>query len=210
MNGRRVAQVAPLILVVLAAIIIPFVLFGDQIETATLAWSETAATWGLAAGAVLLLALDVLLPVPSSVVSLLAGQTLGPVLAAVIIWLGMTLGCLVGFLVGRGLLKPLASFMRADASPGSGDWGWLALVLSRPVPVLAEASVLLAAARGAPFWPLMGVTALANIPVAVLYGYAGSRLLDEVPVWVMLGVLAVLSAPMGWWQFRHRPSRPSH
>ena len=197
----KITHAAALLGFVLCVIILPFVLFGAQIEDAAVLWSEGAQPGALGIGVIALLALDILLPVPSSVVSLLAGKTLGVVPASVAIWVGMTLGCYVGVLVARGVLSPVAGFLQIDV-PDAHDpsanvqrWGWVSLVLMRPVPVLAEASVLYAAVSGYPTWRLMLATSVANVPIAVLYAYAGARLLGDVPMWIMFAALAVFSAP---------------
>ncbi|MGY3439661.1 MULTISPECIES: VTT domain-containing protein [unclassified Marinovum] len=201
--GKRLAL--PVAVVVL--IVLPFLLWGTQIETAALGWAETASTASLASGVIALLALDVLLPVPSSVLSLFAGASLGAINGALAIWAGMTLGCGVGALVGRGVLGPVDRWLghRPDDTPAPARQ-WLPLVVLRPVPVLAEASLLLAAARGMPLGRLMAVTALANLPVAAFYGYFGARLLGEVPIWVMLLILALLAGGIEFWQRANRAS----
>ncbi len=173
------------------AIVLPFLAFGARIEDWTVAWVSGAAPKVIAAMAFGMLALDGLLPIPSSLVSLAAAGALGAWVGAAAIWLGMTVCCAVTWAVGRGLLGPVDRWIRGP-SAGS-DWGWLALVLFRPVPVLAEASVLLNAAHGMAFWRLMALTALANTPVAALYGYFGAYFLGEVPLIYLLAGVGVVS-----------------
>ena len=63
---------------ILAIPIVPFLLFGEQVEAALDRWRQHPPAWPLVAGAVVaLLATDVFLPIPSSVVSTLAGGQLG-------------------------------------------------------------------------------------------------------------------------------------
>jgi membrane protein DedA with SNARE-associated domain len=52
-----------------------------------------------------------------------------------------------------------------------GDW---ALILSRPIPVLAEASVFLAGASRAPFRRVFLLTTLANVGISIVYSATGA------------------------------------
>ena len=90
-------------------------------------------------------------------------------------------------------------FTGESQAPAS-EIGWLGLVLFRPVPVLAEYSVLMAAARGMGLLPLVAVTGLANVPVAAFYGYFGSHWLGEVPLWVLVLCLVALAGAMLVWR----------
>ena len=101
---RRIPKTIWLVLGVALAIIIPFLLFGDAIEAwfADLARPEAGTARG-AFGAILfgLLALDVLLPVPSSLASTLCGVVFG-------LWGGfwlsfgaMTVSAALGYWLGR-------------------------------------------------------------------------------------------------------------
>lgn len=198
-----------LICIILVLIILPFVLFGAQIDQAALNWSASVGPSGLGVVVISLLAFDILLPVPSSVVSLIAGKTMGFFQAALAIWIGMTLGCYIGVLVARGVLSPVAEFLgiklpEAGGSPHFQRWGWVSLILLRPVPILAEASVLYAAVRVYPTGRLMLATSIANFPIAFLYAYAGDQLLNDVPLWIMVSVLALFSAPALIRQFFRR------
>ena len=164
------------------------------LETLSLEAVQGAKEWAVFSAVVALLALDVLLPVPSSVLSLFSGAALGFTVGALAIWTGMTLGCVLGGMIGGGLLRPLGlALSEGQVPPGKGvGYGWLGLVLCRPVPVLAEASVLLASANGMPLGRLVALTALANLPVALLYAWFGAAMLGGVPViWLVVSILAL-------------------
>lgn len=175
----------------LAAILIPFFLFGDAIE----AWAATlfasAGDTVITFAAIALLAGDIVLPVPSSLVSLATGAALGLWPAAIVIWTGMTLGCLIGWAAGRGLLAPVQRSISVQ-SKHNAPWTVWGLVLCRAIPVLAEGSVLVAAARGMKLSVLMTVCSLANLPIAVLYAWFGSALLGDVPFAVLIGTAAAI------------------
>lgn len=177
---RRIPKTIWLVLGVALAIIIPFLLFGDAIEAwfADLARPEAGTARG-AFGAILfgLLALDVLLPVPSSLASTLCGVVFGlwggfwlsfgamTVSAALGYWLGRACSGYARRLIGERENALLRLFLRRYGTP--------ALVALRTVPVLAEASVIFAGlgrmdvTRAA--WPLL----LGNAAVSLIYAWVG-------------------------------------
>jgi hypothetical protein len=95
------------------------------------------------------------LPVPSSIVSTAAGVLLGFWRGTAVVFAGMTAGCLLGYAVGsrssavaRRVVGEDGLVRAADLVRRYGDW---VLVACRPVPVLAEASVIFAGLAHAPF-----------------------------------------------------------
>lgn len=164
---------------VLALILIPFALWEDTLN----AWSArlltpSAGRDAVAALVVLLLASDVLLPVPSSFVSAGAVALLGALAGGVAIALGMTLGGWLGYFIGRWGGEPLAARVagpeqlerarRLMTKHGS----WLLLVC-RGVPVLAEASTLLAGTTRTSPLTFALATTLGNLGLACAYGLIG-------------------------------------
>lgn len=135
-------KVIAVVVATLAIPIIPFVVVGELPGQRWLE-SSTASDLGVGATGAGLLAMDVLLPIPSSIVSTLLGARLG--VAAGFAWAcaGMVLGHMIGFALGR--LWP-ARFAPTLANAPSG---WVIFV-SRPVPVLAEAVALAAGATRVP------------------------------------------------------------
>ena len=97
-----------------------------------------------AAGAALLAA-DLLLPVPSSVIGALLGARLGFVAGFAFALTGLCAGALLGYALGR--LLPLRFTSSRDAADGPSlrrAPALLIVLLSRPVPVLAEAVAITA------------------------------------------------------------------
>lgn len=97
-SGRWVLAGAILVALVVA----PFALFGVAFEawTGALIRSDRRAAAAAFVG-VGLLAADVVLPVPSSLVSAGLGAALGPLAGTLTSTLGMTLGSVVGYGLGR-------------------------------------------------------------------------------------------------------------
>lgn len=128
---------------------IPFCLFEDAINAwfASVTADDTQRCligWALFGS----LALDIVLPVPSSLASTLCGVVFGFWGGFWISFMAMNVSCLLGYLIGR-LCAPLAQRWLGESESKAvssfytryGTWMLIAL---RAVPVLAEASVLFA------------------------------------------------------------------
>lgn len=166
--------------IILACILVPFVLFGDRIERATGGWlGPDADLWaaGLVIG--LLLAADVVLPVPSSLVMTAGGALLGWLGGFLVALLGMSIASAIGYAIGRSLGREAARRVVGAAalpqleaaSRRYGDW---ALVLFRAVPVLSEASLVAAGMSRMALPRFALLTTLANAGIAAVYAAAGA------------------------------------
>jgi uncharacterized membrane protein YdjX (TVP38/TMEM64 family) len=144
-----------------------------------------------------LLVLDVFLPVPSSLLMIAHGAAFGPLLGAALSLLGSLGAALLGFTLGRrggpllDRLVPADERRRVDAL--LARWGALAILVTRPVPLLAETTVILAGASPLG-WRRTAVAALiGSVPAAVLYALAGSvatGLANPVAVFALVLLLA--------------------
>lgn len=165
--------------ILLGLVLIPFFLFESELNAfaarvtqgGTAAWVAGLSIFGL-------LALDVVLPVPSSIVSTAAGVLLGFWAGAAIVWTGMTVACLFGYALGARASGAARRFVGEDGLRRAGAlmqrYGDYAIVLCRPVPVLAEASVIFAGLVGAPFGRFVVLSALSNLGIALGYAAFGA------------------------------------
>lgn len=182
MEGKKsVWRWVVLVMVVLAVILVPFMLFGEQIEAWTEHFLQGANDRPLLTGAVLslMLASDILAPIPSSMVSTAAGFVLGFVPGMLASLLGMTVSCVIGFVVGLRWGRPAALRFVGEQdlqglenlSDRFGDW---AIVIARPVPMLAEASILFAGISHMPWSRFLLMTTLSNLGVSAVYAAVGA------------------------------------
>jgi uncharacterized membrane protein YdjX (TVP38/TMEM64 family) len=163
----------------LAVVLVPFVLFEDQFNAlaARLAAGD-GPTWTTALAIAGLLASDCLLPIPSSIVSATAGVLLGFARGTAVVWAGMMVSCGIAYVIGRRAESGTKRFV-GDASFErvthlSQHYGNFALVVCRPVPVLAEASVIMAGVTRMPVARFLITCALSNLGVAVGYAAIGA------------------------------------
>jgi membrane protein DedA with SNARE-associated domain len=166
-------------IVVLAIPIVPFLLFGERVEDWIHAWRQNPPSAPVVAGVVVgLLACDVFLPIPSSVVSTLAGTQLGWLAGTAASWLGMSLGAVIGFAVARWFGMPLVTRMTrpddlARTTRLVDRLGVAILILGRGVPVLAEATVLSLGMNGFAWRKFLPPVLLANLGLSLAYSVFG-------------------------------------
>lgn len=157
------------------ALMVPFLIAAPSVDRWFANFEASAAATGLTALVVIgLLTVDIVAPVPSSLVAALAGVAFGPLLGSVIVFVGLSLGCMVGYVIGhlaRSRLDAARPSRRADAaaraihSRGSA----VAVVMARPVPLLAEATVVVAGLAGMRRTTFAVSCLVANAGVAILF-----------------------------------------
>ena len=171
-----------LLLIALALLIpiVPFLLLGDAFEAQTLQWSQREWSDGeLSLVTIGLLSADILLPVPASGVCTYAAGVLGFWQGAFAAWLGMSVGAMLGYEAARILGHPLArrlistdDLTRLERTETQrGVWS---LVLLRPVPVLAEASVILAGSLRLRRAAFLAAVLSTNAVIACVYAAFGA------------------------------------
>lgn len=131
-----------------------------------------------AAAGVALLVLDVLLPVPSSIVMTAHGALFGVVVGTLLSTFGGIGAALVGAAIGRAGRPLVARFVSVEERVRSmrliDRWGAIAIVVTRPVPVLAETTAIVAGAQAMSWGRLTFAAALGVLPTAALYAVAGA------------------------------------
>ena len=118
----------------------------------------------------LLLASDVVLPIPSSVIGVMLGGRLGIAIGFVCCAFGLVLGHGVGYWLGR--LAPERWAARVPIAPS-----WLGVFASRSVPVLAEALAIAAGATRMPWRQFITASLLGDLIYAAALAATGAALL---------------------------------
>ena len=210
-NSQMPYRTILLLVAVLLVIILPFMCFGERINVWTDRLVAQAEANRVVTGLLLtaLLAADILVPVPSSLVSTACGMTLGFAGGTGASFAGMSITAVAGYLIGRYASAPaerligkneialLRAFHRRH-----GVWLLLAL---RPVPVLAEASVVFSGLSRQSFPQMLAVASLGNLAVSAVYAAVGvwGRLSDSfLPAFA--ASLALSGLLIGWTRLRGR------
>lgn len=140
-------------------------------------WLEQAGVLAGFAGVCLLVS-DVALPVPSSLVMVAHGALFGVAIGTLLSLVGSTGAALVGFAIGRrggpllARLVPVEERRQADRL--LIRWGMLAIIVTRPVPLLAETTAIVVGTSPLG-WGRVALAALAgSVPSALLYALTGA------------------------------------
>lgn len=146
-----------------------------------------------------LLASDIVLPVPSSVLMLLNGKLFGIVIGTVVSCLGLVLSTLLGYIIGKKITSSLSRFLNTrqqeEAEKMFKQWGYLALIISRPIPLLSESISIVAGMQGMPFSSMLISAFAGSLPGALVYAYYGSTSNNEqnqyISFLLVLGIAAL-------------------
>lgn len=197
---REWTRMGLLVVAMVSVVLVPFALWGGAMDRAAPAWlaQQEARAWISVLGVALLVA-DVVAPVPSSLVCMGLCWSLGPLWGGVAVGVGTTLAFATGYGIGR--LVPEA---RLRAWIGADAWDrarlrarrhalwWIAA--SRPLPLFAEVTALLAGAWRVPVAAALGHAALASAAMGATYGGAASLGRDQPSAILTLFILLALPA----------------
>lgn len=164
------------------------------------AWLNRGGAAAAAIGVGLLIA-DVFLPVPSSLVMIAHGALFGVWAGTGLSLVGSVGATLFGFAVGRRggpmLARLVTAEEKARADAMLAKWGALAILITRPVPLMAETVSILAGASPMG-WGKMTLAAIAgSAPAALLYALTGATAKGFANGFLMFGVV-ILIAGIFW------------
>ena len=185
------------IVIALLIPVVPFVVIGELPGERWLSTTDDNALLFGATGAGLLAA-DVLLPIPSTIVGTLLGARLGFFSGWAWSWTGLVVGNLIGYGIGWLVLSRFASELPRTPT-------LLVFIASRPVPVLAEAVTFAAGAGGMRWAPFLAASVVANGVLAGALAGNGAALLPDAMVGP--GLILPMALPViAWlaWQWRTR------
>jgi len=208
MNDRLIKPLL-LVAVVLVLPLFAIAIWGESFESVVQRWQDSPPSPLLMSVAIVaILAADVFLPVPSGPISTLAGSELGFVLGTATSALGMTLGAAIAFGLARRWGRPVAEHFSSsqqvaeleDACRQHGPW---MLILTRPLPVLAEACALLVGALQMSWRLFLPTVIVSNLLIAATYSALGQQ--AQQYGWLPTALCASVALPLGfawWWRRR--------
>ena len=188
----------PLLLLALVLLVplLPFLFFGDALDS----WiqgiiDERLSAWFV----ILILSTDILLPIPSSVISTMGGWQLGPLLGSITSMVGMTVGACLGYWLARWFGAPLARRLSREndllrAEKINNRFGPGMILVARGVPVLAEASVLLTGIHRLSWRRFLVPLLVANLVLSTGYSLIGYYAHEK--QWLSLALTASIAIPV--------------
>lgn len=127
---------------------------------------------------VLLLGIDVILPIPSSVIMVSNGVLFGFVLGGFLSVVGGLLSSVVGYLIGakskRWAAKLLGGRDDEKAEQFLEKYGYIAIIVSRPIPILAESVSILSGTSGLDFKRVVVNSIIGLVPISFIYSLTGA------------------------------------
>lgn len=198
---RRPVRAALIITAALCVPLVPFFIIGELPGERWLSATDDHAVAFALAGAGLLAA-DVLLPIPSSIVGTMLGARLGLAAGFLSAFLGMMTGQVLAFAVSRRLLRTHGGELPAAPTLA-------AVFLSRPVPVLAEAVAIAAGASRVSWRQFLTACGAGNAVYAAALALNGAELVAGRLVGPGL-LLPMLLPVAAWlvWRATHPDSSP--
>ena len=209
MNIYTLLKILGFIIIVLTSIILPLSLLESSIADLTeqfIEWSENNQFLNSIL-VIFALAADVFLPIPNGVTNTLAGTILGFYLSIPIIWIGLTLGSIIGFTIGKYAAKPLAKKILSledleRSEEAAKKFGISILLISRPAPALAEISTVAAGLAGMKWSTFLAVMIVSNLLVSIVYAFIGTAALTSQSASIAFIGIAVI--PFFFWLLAKR------
>ena len=210
MTTRTIALLAIVAGLVIASKLLIENVLGLDLEPWTRSQLARAGTAG--AGVVIgLLAADVFIPVPSSVIMILSGAAFGVWWGSVIALIGSIAGEWLGFELARRWGTEWAARFIGDErevlrlKTMIARHGGAAVAVTRPIPVVMETMSLIAGASAMTRRTFLLASLVGTLPIVIVYAYAGAASVETgslIPAVVIL--LAVGGAGVTW----YRATRP--
>jgi uncharacterized membrane protein YdjX (TVP38/TMEM64 family) len=203
---RTIALIAIVAVFVIGSKVLVENILGVNFEPWAREWTVGA---GLPAAAVVvgLLALDIFIPVPSSIIMILSGAAFGVLWGSLLAFAGSIGGEWVGFELARKYGTAVSHRFIADATERRRlndvlmTHGAAAIVVTRALPVVMETMSIVAGLSQMRRSTFLIASAIGTAPIVVVYAYAGAKSRETgslVPAIVML----IAVAAGGWVWYR--------
>lgn len=160
-------------------IIITFIIWEKPIENSFNSLLETAKEEKLRSALVLFsfLSLDILLPIPSSIASTLCGSILGFFYGFLTSFMAMNVSCAIGYILGRFFEKTSKRFIsdkETEQLKNNTKNEFFFILAMRPIPVLAEASLIYAGTQHYRASTVTYSSLLSNASISAVYALIGT------------------------------------
>ena len=169
---------------------------GVSLLTDPTPWMKQRGVFAAGLGVALLVA-DVLLPVPSSLVMVAHGAFFGVVVGTLLSLAGSVGAALLGFAIGRRggrlLERVVTPAERSRANRLLERWGALAIIVTRPIPLLAETVAIMSGASPLGWTTIALASLVGSLPPALLYAVTGAAVANFKVTSFMFGVVLLLA-----------------
>ncbi len=152
---------------------------------------------------IFLLTIDLILPVPSSVLMIMAGSFYGTIVGAVIGTIGSLTASVIGFFIARKISPRILLSKKQTQAMNNwfSRWGEGILIISRMIPIVTETMATFAGLTKISFRRFLILASVGTIPTAFYYSYFGS-ISKSVSEW-SLPLIAGITIPGLLWIILH-------
>lgn len=181
----------------LAAVVGPFLVFGELSEDLTIELMSGERSLEIFLVTAGLLAADVFVPIPSSVISVSAALLLGPIMSFWACLLGLTGSCFIGYGFGFYFRKVHFDRWYTDGefrhlSSELSRFGYVVLLMCRGIPLLAEMSVIVAGFHRYSLRKFTLVTLAGNTILAAIYSLIGNSVTNYTPIYLIVAAFLII------------------
>lgn len=179
------------------------VLFNFSNKLTTLI-KDLTPNWISALTIVGILGIDILVPVPSSIVMVVTGHLFGGLLGGLLVIIGSLIASIAGFLVSRKLgqtkvIKWLGEKDYFQASILMEKHGSYALLLTRSVPLVMESMSCVAGLSKMRLRKYILINIIGYLPLAFLYTFTGAVANNDNKIGVILVLILGFFVPVTIW-----------
>ena len=122
----------------------------------------------------LVLASDIIFPVPSSIVLYLNGYILGVIPGTIISIGGLMVGCVIGYYIGKYSSSLFNISKNLKAQHLLSKYGPSAIILTRGIPILSESICIVCGYNALNFRKYILLNCIGYIPVCLIQAYFGN------------------------------------
>jgi uncharacterized membrane protein YdjX (TVP38/TMEM64 family) len=146
-----------------------------------------------------ILASDIVLPVPSSIVMYTNGYVLGFFYGFTISLVALMIGALIGYYLGRFTSMGIKAKNDEKAETILAKYGSLSILITRGIPILSETICVVCGYNKMPLKNYLLLNLIGYIPVCMLYAFCGSMGYSKDMFLVTFGCSLLISA--AFWIF---------
>jgi uncharacterized membrane protein YdjX (TVP38/TMEM64 family) len=142
----------------------------------------------------LVLASDIILPVPSSIVMYTNGYILGLIAGSFISLVAVMIGAIVGYYLGKMTSLGIKAKEDENAERVLLKYGTMSILISRGIPILSESICIVCGYNKMPLKLYLILNLIGYIPVCLVYGFFGSAGYDKNTFLISFGCSLLISA----------------
>ena len=122
---------------------------------------------------IIILSLDIVLPVPSSIIMYLNGSTLGLLPGFATSFIAVTISVIAGYFIGLSFTPGKSKRLLVQSNALLDRYGFLAIIISRGIPILSESICITCGYNRYNFWRYLAFNLIGYIPICMIYAYSG-------------------------------------